>query len=160
MLTQSAFHRATLSTGDLIAADVAVSATQFTEIGRRTIPAGIGEALGYSSLEGQDSAAGRLFADVRDNTAAPGVVLNGVLRLDIHDPEDHVVRTLWEGRTEKLRATAADPGTHLPLPLIGDGIGESWSLVAKFRADAAGSTMGKTNTTLLVDITRYTVRVA
>lgn len=160
MLTQSAHHRATLSKGDLLAADVAVSSTQFTEIGRRKIPAGIGEAVGYSSLEGQDSAAGRIYANIMDNAAAPGAAVDGVLRLDIHDPEDHVVRTVWEGRTEKLRATAADPGTHLPLPLTGPGIGESWSLVAKFKADVAGKTLGSANSTLLVDITRYTVRVA
>ena len=159
-LMQSNFHRSTLTAANLIAADTAVSATTYTELGRYTIPAGVGAAVGFSSMEGQNSAPGRAYANIMDNGVAPGAAIEGTFRIDVHDPEDHVLRTILEAHTSRLRTTAGDPATQLPLPVNPPGYGQDYTIVAMFRADVAGKTVGKINSSLMIDVTRYTVRQA
>jgi hypothetical protein len=146
--------RTTLGIGDFMVADVPVVTNQFVELGRYTVQAGVALALGYGSMEGQDSANGRLYLDLRNNAASPGVVLNGKLRLDIHNAQDRVQATIWEGRTERIRTSATDPRQQLPMPWINAITTEDVSFVLKFRADAAG-TVGKANTVLSLDATIY-----
>lgn len=146
--------RTTLGTGDFMAADVLCAVGQYVELGRNTVQAGVALALGYGSMEGQDSANGRLYLDVRNNGVAPGVIANGKVRIDIHNAQDRVIATIFEGRTERLRTSGTDPRQQLPFPWINAVNTEDVSFVFKFRADAA-VTVSKTNTILSMDATIY-----
>ena len=138
-------------------ASVVCPAGRFTELGRFIIVAGVAIALGHGELAGQDAAHGRIFADIRDAGTTPGLVINGLLRFDIHTPQDFVERTLWQERTENLRTSATDRQQQIPMPIIPDVVGEDWFLVMKFRPDAT-ATVGRANTLLVVSATQFEVR--
>lgn len=142
---------------DFIPANVATTTNRFFELGRVTIPAGIAVALGFGELEGQDSSRGRIFMDLRDSTALPGVIIDGLIRFDLHTPQDFVERTIYQERTENLRTSATDRTQQSPMPIIPDVVGEDWAIVLKVRTDAA-VTIGATNTILLVSATQFEVR--
>lgn len=139
------------------AATVVCTAGQFTELGRVVVPAGVAIALGFGELEGQDGARGRFFLDMRDNATAPGVVSNGLVRFDLHSPQDFVERTIYQERTENLRTSATDRTQQAPMPIIPDVVGEDWAIVLKYRPDAT-VTVGQVNTQLIVSATQFEVR--
>jgi cellobiose phosphorylase len=146
--------RTTLGTADFMAGDVACVAAQYIELGRYVVQAGVALALGYEAMSGQDSANGRLYLDLKNNAVAPGVAVNGKIRIDLHNAQDRVQSTIFEGRTERLRSSATDPRQQLPFPWINAIATEDVCFVLKFRADAA-VTVGKANTTLSMDATIY-----
>lgn len=146
--------RSTLNKANLFAADKAVVAGEFVQLGKYTIPAGVAIAPGYGAMEGQDTAAGRILIAMMNNAAAPGVAIEGLLRLSVRNPQDRPVMILWESRTERVRLGATDPKIQVPFPWMNAIATEDFSLVLEFRADAAG-TAGSANSTCLVDVTTY-----
>jgi hypothetical protein len=146
--------RTTLGTGDLIAGDTVCPANQYVELGRYVVQAGVALALGYGSMEGQDSANGRLYLNLMNNGVSPGAAVNGKIRIDIHNAQDRVQSTIFEGRTERLRTSVTDPRQQLPFPWINAITTEDVCFVLKFRPDAA-VTVGKANSTLSMDATIY-----
>lgn len=139
------------------AATVTCPVGQFTELGRVVIPAGVAVALGFGELEGQDASRGRFFLDMRDSSAAPGVVSQGLVRFDLHSPQDFVERTIYQERTENLRTSATDRTQQAPMPIIPDVVGEDWAIVFKYRPDAA-VTVGRVNTLMVVSATQFETR--
>lgn len=140
---------------DLIATATVVNVVNtFIELGRFRVLPGTAIALGFGDFSGQDSAVGRVFIDIRDNGTAPGLVLNGMVRLDLENPRGRVVRTLFEMRSEALRTTQANRSLHIPLPELDAVAGEDWAIVLRWRADAAG-TLGRVNTLIQLDVTSY-----
>lgn len=147
--------RTTLGINDFMpTATVVTVANQFVELGRYTVQAGVALALGYESMSGQDSANGRLYLDMRDSSTAPGLVADGRIRLDIHNAQDRVQATVFEGRTERLRSSLSDPRQQLPFPWINAIATEDVVFVLKFRSDAV-VTVGRTNSKLSMDATIY-----
>jgi hypothetical protein len=146
--------RTTLNKGSLMSGDVVASATQYVELGRFTVQAGVALAVGFGAMEGQDSAAGRVYIDLKDTTAAPGAAVNGQLRIDIHNAQDRVQSTIWEARTESVRSSASDRTQQLPMPWINAVATEDVAFVFKFKSDTA-VTVSKTNSTILMDGTSY-----
>lgn len=144
----------TLNKANLFAADKAVVAGEFVQLGRYTVPAGTAIALGFGALEGQDTAVGRLLIDMKNNAVAPGANIEGLLRLTVRNPQDRPVMILAESRTERVRLGSTDPKLQRPLPWTNAVLTEDFSLVLEFKADAAG-TAGSANSTVLVDITTY-----
>lgn len=148
--------RSTLGIADFMTADVATLAGQWNELGRYTLKAGMGLAIGYGAMEGLDAAAGRIYADIKDNGVAPGTATNGKLRIDLESPQKRVIRTIFESRTERLRTTLTDPTKQIPLPYHDAVATEDYSFVLRFMPDAA-VTVGKTNSSLLMDVTTFDV---
>jgi hypothetical protein len=136
------------------AATVVLNPNQYVELGRFTVQAGTALALGYGAMEGQDSAAGRLYMDFRDNAANPGAVVNGTIRIDTHNAQDRPTGTIFEARTEALRTSATDRTQQLPFPWINAVGTEDVAFVLKFKGDAA-VTLGQANTVILCDATNY-----
>jgi hypothetical protein len=149
------FRSALNKTNLITAASTTVVSTQYTELGRTVVQAGVALAVGYEQMGGQDSATGRIFADFRDAAASPGALVDGIIRLDIHNAQDRVEATIWEGRTEALRQVTNDRGTWIPLPFINAVMKEDTALVLKFKADSASVVLGKTNTGLVIDTTVF-----
>lgn len=148
-------HRAGWNVLDFFTADVAVVASGFfQELGRKKPLAGQAFTLGYGDLAGQENATSRLFADFQ--LAANAGPANGDIRIDVHDPADRSVGTVFECRTEQLRATPTDRTVQMPFPELRDfQVGENWSFVLKMNPDAAG-TIGIPETTLWMDVTAWT----
>lgn len=136
------------------AATVAVVAGQYVELGRVTVPAGVGLALGFGGTPGQGEAEGRIRASL--NTSVPAAI-QGRLRFTLNDPQDRVLETLYESRTEAIRppGTADTRGTFAPFPFINAIASRSRSLVAWLRADAA-ATVSRAHSPILVEGTSFT----
>ena len=150
----SAPHRSGLSAGRFAFAGVSISTTSYTEVARFTIATGTAWAPGYGTLQGQDSATGRIYMDMRDNSASPGVEENGSVRLELHDAQDVLVRILWQGRTEELRTSLTDRRQQIPFPAIGEVGTQNMALVWTMKADSA-FTPGASNVVLFQDMTEF-----
>lgn len=147
-------YRGTFATADLIdSATVTPTTTTYVEMGRYTVSAGQGVVMGYGNRKGQDDAEGRAFAKLQDATPA---VLNGYVRFDVHDASDRPRHTLWEGRTEVLNTSATDRRQQVPFAAMFKALPQDWSIVMKFKGDAATAVV-KANSTVLVDYTNLTV---
>jgi hypothetical protein len=145
-----------LTEANLVAADTVCPVGQYTELGRYTIPAGVGLAPGNGAMTGQDSAKGRLYANIRNATPAD---VDVILRLDVHNPSNRVEATLFELPARRLRATLADPTTWYPFPFIPAIVSEDSALVLKATPMGAASiTVSKTNSTLTMDCTNFEQR--
>lgn len=150
---QSAYTRANFFTVNT----ASLPAGRFSELGRVVIPAGTAVALGFGELEGQDSSRGRIVMDVRDAGTPPGLVVNGVVRFDLHTPQDFVERTIYQERTENLRTSLTDRTQQSAMPIIPDVVGEDWAIVLKFNPDVA-TIVGAANTILTVSSTNFETR--
>lgn len=151
-------YRSTLNASQLLAASIPTTvAGQFIELGRYTLPAGVALSLGHGIQTGQADSVGRMYADFKDDST-PAVDVDGMIRLDLHNPQDRVVSTLFEGRTESLRnATLTDRRTYIPMPEQPVTVGQDWSIVLKLMADTSGLDIDAAVTTILFDATFYDV---
>lgn len=148
------FHSCLTEANLISAASVATTASKWVEIGRYTVPAGTGVAIGYKNLHGMDQAEGRLYFKLRD---AANAVEKGMIRLELRDPQDRPIEVLKEWRSEQLETSATDRQQQIPLPEHDSVFGEDWSLVFMFKGDATdGLTLA--NCSILLDTTVYTVR--
>lgn len=149
--------RSALTQNDLITnATTAVVAGQFNKLGERKIEAGEELSVGYGQQDGQESAQGRIFADIRDNAASPGAVVPGVFRLQVYSPQNRPMFILGEWRTETLSTGSGDRTKQVPLKEDQYLLTEDKKLVLEFMPDAA-ATIGKVNTKILLDTTEYEV---
>lgn len=118
------------------AADPVCAAGEFVQIGCFTVPDGTALALGFGSQEGQESAQGRIYVKLIDDTAGNVTEEPGTLRLELRNPRNIPVRTLFESRTEALSASTTRPD-QLPFAQMRQVATEGWKIVALFKADAA-----------------------
>lgn len=145
--------RSALTQNDLIAsATVSCPAGQFTKLGERKIEAGEELSIGYGAQDGQESAQGRIFVDMRDNAASPGAVVDGVLRLQVYSPQNRPLVILGEYRTETLRTGSGDRTKQVPLAESAYLLTEDKKLVLEFMPDSV-ATIGKSNTKIIFDTT-------
>jgi hypothetical protein len=146
-------YRSALTQADLISgATVVCNAGQYNKLGEYKILAGEVLAVGFGPQSGMDNAQGRIYADLRDNAAAPGVAVNGMLRLEVYSPKDRPMVTVFEFRTEVLRTSAADRTKQIPLPEGDFFLSEDKKYVLSFKPDAT-VTIGKANTFIILDTT-------
>lgn len=148
--------RSAFTKADLITGDVALIQGQFIRLGSYAVQAGELVSPGYAGQSGQDNAQGRLYVDLKDNTATPGASVNGVLRLSIFSPQDRPLEIINEWRTETLRTSATDRTLQIPFPEFDAWVSEDKKIVLEFKADA-NATLGKVNSTLIMDCTKATV---
>lgn len=143
----------TKSVNDFVTGDVLCTAGQWVEIGRLIMTAGEALSLGYDNFGGMANAAGRILFD--PNTSVPAAI-PCKLRVDVETPKKRVERTLFEGRSTRLKLGATDPSIRVPLPLIDVAIGEDWYLVLRVLVDTT-ATMAKATTVIEIDCTSYDV---
>ena len=127
-------YRKTLTANDLITDGVTLIAGQYVELGRYEVEAGEALAVGYGQYGGQVNASGRAYLFIQDSVPAQ---LNGYIRIDLHSPQDRVIETVFEGRTEDLALGANDPTLRVPLPFNYPFAKENRAFVLKMNADAA-----------------------
>lgn len=142
-------HRSALNTGNFALNGNALVDTVFAEIGRYTIPQGVGLALGYGAQQSQDTATGRAYMVIQSSVPA---AIPGKVRIVIHDTQDREVGTLMEARTETLSQSAVTD--RLPLPGGGTVLTQGYSFVVLMKPDAAG-TPDAAECTILLDMTEY-----
>lgn len=156
-------HRAGWNAADFMTALAIVTAAGgFQRLGAKKIDAGIGYNLGWGATASQSDADGRIFMDIRDNAASPGAETQGDIRIDVHDPTDHVIETLCDFRTEQLRTVLADRTKQIAFAAVrAPGaagvliIGEDYSFVIKFRPDV-DVTVSHLNTKIFMDVGEWT----
>lgn len=134
--------------------DVTCVAGKWIEIGRKTSGFGEAFAVGVGTIATQMDAIGRLYMNLVNDAAG---AYNGMVRFEIHDPQDNVVMKLLECRTEKLRTRLATPALTdmMPLPQMNVAIQPNSALVVMFNADA-GDVLDVSACDAAIDITRYT----
>jgi hypothetical protein len=147
-------RRSNFTKNELISGDIPINASSYTQIGVYTILAGVARALGFGMLSGQDSSEGRIFMALK--TAADADI-NGTIRIELRDPEDVPIKTLYEARTETLRTSETDRTVQVPFNERPEIIGEDYKLAVLVKGDAA-VTVAKANSTILMDTTTYSVR--
>lgn len=150
-------YRSQFNAGTLLDdADVTLVASQFVEIGRYTVPAGTGICLGYGGLTGQDNSIGRVYMDLIDDAAGDE---QGLIRIELRNPQDRTEMVLWEGRSEALRTLNATPdfAEMLPFPQMADMATEDWAFVVLMKADAA-DVLNVSACTVMMDYTVFEVR--
>lgn len=147
-------YRSAFTEADLIdSATVNVIAGQFVKLGEYQVQAGEMISTGYGEQSGQDSAQGRIF--MKFQTATP-TEIKGMVRLQAYSPQDRPIEIIGEWRTELLNTNATDRTKQLPLPEHIVALTEDKKFVLEFKADADAA-LDKANSTIIMDITRYTV---
>lgn len=144
--------RSALTVNDFMSGTVPCTQGIFTRLGARVIQAGELMSLGFGQESGQNNAQGRIFVDIRDNTASPGAVVPGVVRLTAYTPQDRPLVILAEFRVETLNQNSADRTKQLPFPESIYQLSEDKKLVVEFKPDAT-TTVSNTNTKMVIDIT-------
>jgi hypothetical protein len=141
----------------LSAADVAVTAGQFTEVARYQVPAGEIMCLGFGNAGSQESAVGRLYCQLL-STGGGNPEINGSVRIELRDAQDRLKTIIYEDRTEALSAkliTAKQTQDLLPFPFINAGVKQDSAIVMTLNPDA-NDTVDVSISTVLIDSTRFT----
>lgn len=148
-------HRSGFNAGKFTFLAQALTTTTYTEVARITVPVGIAYAIGYGDLQGQDNAVGRVYMATETSTSAE---IKGAIRIDLHDTQDRVVKTLFEARTEELHTTLSDRRQQIPFPSIKDVATQNMSIVVKMKADTALTPSGA-NCTWFMDVTEFDAQI-
>lgn len=148
--------RSAMTQADFMSADVACVNGQWNQIGQYIVPAGSIVGLGYGDLHGQQDANGRIFADLRDSSTAPGVAINGYLQFAYYDASDHPIKIVQEYRTDVLRQNSTDRTKQITFPVDTDAVSRDKKVKIFFKPDGTSgtTTVSKTNSSLLMDVTR------
>jgi hypothetical protein len=148
-------YRGTFTKAELIsAATVGVVAGAAAVLGKYAVQAGEAIKLGFGNLSGQENAIGRLYMQFKDTTGTP-VLLSGTVRLSIWSPQDRPIAIIGEWRTEQLDTVATDRTKQIPMPEDIYKITEDKKVVLEFISDTT-ATLSKANSTIVMDITRFT----
>lgn len=147
--------RSAKTQNDLISATTVVAtAGQYQWLGSYQIMSGELLSIGFGSQSGQNDAQGRFFCSIMDNTASPGVAINGTVRLTVYTPQKRPLMILGEWRTETLSTGSGDRTKQVPLPESIYQLSEDKYLALEFMPDAT-ATVGKANTKIVVDTTEW-----
>jgi hypothetical protein len=150
-------YRSAFTKNDLFkASTVSCNAGEYTRVGEYKVVAGELVSVGAGDQSGQESAQGRIFIDIKDNGTSPGANVDGVVRLTVYSPQDRPIEILGEWRTETLRTVVTDRTKQIPFPEDDLFVSEDKKLVLEFKSDTS-ATLGKVNSTVLIDITKATV---
>lgn len=146
-------RRRTLSVADLnMGAGKLLTQNRYTEFGRITMIAGQGLAWGYGNLRGQGESEGRVYMELHD---AADAIIPGTLRVDLHDSNDRVVRTVFESDIGALETLPNNRMEQIPAAVQAlDGIHEDEAYVFKINTTAAAATVTTANCVVQADCTR------
>lgn len=123
-------------------------------LGMKTVGASEGLILGNGQYKSLESATGRIYAVIKDDTDAD---VDGLLRLSYWTPQNRSLKVLTEIHTSDLKSGATSKADQTPLPQFDYMIGEDYKLVAEFISEGDAETITKANCELDVSITKATV---
>lgn len=146
--------RTALTLTDFTSADTALVQSKFVEVGRFVVPAGVGYSLGYGQANGQDSAQGRIYGELKDTGAA---AVAGVFRIALLDAKEQPIRTLFEARCESLTTSATDRQQQMPLAEHEAVAVEDRIIALYIKCADAAKTLDVSASTLRIDMTEYSV---
>lgn len=128
--------------------DVTVKAGQWVRIGEYRVQAGELVSVGFGGSNGQESAQGRIFMDIKDAAGQ----LEGFVRLSVYSPQDRPIEIIHEFNIATLRLNETDRTKQVPFPEDQRWLSQDKKLVLEFKA-AADGTIDKSKTKLLMDMT-------
>lgn len=143
-------YRSAFTKDHLMSSDVSVVSGSYMKIGEFKVEAGEMYSLGYGQNESQEGSPGRIYVDLKSDANAN---VDGILRFSVHTPQGRPIRTLAEFRTETLRTDKNNRTLQVPFPSAKfPYVSEDKKIVVEFLADA-NATIGKANTTMVMDTT-------
>lgn len=147
-------YRSTLNVAQLIsaAATVCVAGT-FTQLGEYQVLPGDLIALGYSDLDDQSGAVGRIYAQF--NATGPAEI-PGTYRLSLMSEADRQLSIEFECRTEISNNNLTNRPAQLPFEVSSTWLSNFKRFQLSFNPDTT-ATVQKALTTILVDITKEAV---
>ncbi len=146
--------RSAFTQADLINADtVACIAGNPIKLGEYVVPAGELVSIGYGTLNGQQNATGRIYADLQSLTDDVAAAVDGLVRISAFSPQDRPKEILREYRTETLRQNETDRTKQVPFEEHQLAVSEDKKIVFEFIADA-NVTVNKSKSKILMDITK------
>jgi len=147
-------YRSTFVNADLIGgATVVCPLGQFTRIGEYKVLSGDLIALGYSDLDDQCGAVGRIYCIMQ---TAPATPCEGTIRLSLMSSADRQLSIEFECRTEILKENPTDRTKQLPFEVSETWLGIDKRFEFSFCPDA-NVTITKADSIIRVDITKEAV---
>jgi hypothetical protein len=147
-------YRSTLNQAQLIgSATVVCTAGSFTQLGEYQVLPGDMIALGYSDLDDQSGAVGRIY--VKLSTSAPAEI-PGTYRLSLMSEADRQLSIEFECRTEITDSNPTDRTKQLPFEVSATWLTNYKRFQLSFSPDAT-ATVALANSVILVDITKEAV---
>ncbi|MBK5251101.1 MAG: hypothetical protein JJE29_00425 [Peptostreptococcaceae bacterium] len=137
--------------------DVVCAAGVPARLGTFTIPAGQAYSVGYGPFVGRSDAIGHAMLVLMDDTAVTPEAEEGLVSLEVRDPQGRHKATIFEARTEELKLGAADPGLRMPLAEDAGMINEDDRIELWFTSDAA-DTVDVSACSAAIDCTIYPTR--
>ena len=144
-------QRDQLTHDDLLHESKSVSEGDADIIGYFEVPRGMSYELGYGALEGQHSAEGRIYADIKDDGNSE---VDGTLIFQALNPQKEHRANIKRLRTTATRTDLSDRQKQLPFPRVDGEIRESAYLAVAFRSDT-DATIERDNCEILIDVTAY-----
>jgi hypothetical protein len=147
-------YRSTLTTAQLIqGATIACTAGTFTQLGEYQVLPGDMIALGYSDLDDQSGAVGRIYVNLQNATPA---VIPGTFRLSLMSEADRQLSIEFECRVEITDTNLTDRTKQLPFEVSSTWLTNYKRFQLSFNPDVT-STVVLANSQLLIDITKEAV---
>lgn len=147
------FFATTMTKAELMPANVAVTAGVAIRLGAFNVPLGMVFAWGRGVDMGLEDTEGRIFVDTRDIAAAPGAVVQGLIRLIAINALGQEAEVYWEGRTEQSRLGAGALRDRMIMPSQEPVIPAGFAMAIVFVSDTT-VTIGNANSTILIDARR------
>lgn len=132
----------------------AVTAGDAIPIGYFQVPEGLEYELGFGSLEGQHSAPGRIYAEIKDDADEE---VDGDVIFQALNPQKEHRANIEVFRTTSLNTDLSARTEQLPFSRIPGRVTEGAYISVAFRADD-DATLDRDNCTILLDATRYDTR--
>jgi hypothetical protein len=149
-------YRSTLNASNLISsATVVCTAGVYTQLGEYQVLPGDLIALGYSDLDDQSGAVGRIYVLLKDNTGTP-VEVTGTYRLSLMSEADRQLSIEFECRTEITDNNPTDRTKQLPFEVSNTWLSSYKRFQLSINPDVT-KTVVLANSTILVDITKEAV---
>jgi len=150
----SSQYRSTLNQAQLISGASTVCTTgTFTQLGEYQVLPGDMIALGYSDLDDQSGAVGRIYVELQDSTPSD---IPGTYRLSLMSEADRQLSIEFECRTEISNTNPTDRTKQLPFEVSSTWLTNFKRFQLSFNPDST-ATVVKANCLVLVDITKEAV---
>jgi hypothetical protein len=147
-------YRSTFTASNLIqGATISCPSGTFTQLGEYQVLPGDLIALGYSDLDDQSGAVGRIYVSLMNATPA---LIPGTFRLSLMSEADRQLSIEFECRIEITSTNSGDRTKQLPLEVSGTWLSNYKRFQLSFNPDST-STVVLANSVLLVDITKEAV---
>ena len=148
-------YRSTLNAAQLITADTLCTAGIFTQLGEYQVLPGDLISLGYSDLDDQSGAVGRIYVKLVTTTSG-NAEISGTYRLSLMSEADRQLSIEFECRTEITDNNITDRTKQLPFEVSSTWLSNYKRFQLSFCPDST-DTVSKSVSKILIDITKEAV---